>query len=94
LEALTITAGDLRLSTSCPSPKGTARLRRVSKDGDEGLRLDEGSPYWMEIQVFGLDGKPLKGLPRDGGWFEMKLPKKLLSDDVKGVTLGWIDFYR
>ncbi len=94
LESLNIAAGDLRLSTSCPSFKGTTRLYRVSKEGDEGLRLDKDSPYWMDIQVFGLDGKPIKGLPRDGGWFEMKLPKGLLGDQVKVVTLRWIDFYR
>ncbi|MBM4041158.1 MAG: hypothetical protein FJ290_21870 [Planctomycetes bacterium] len=94
LEALNIAAGDLRLSTSLPSYTGGTRLYRVSKEGDEGLKVDKDSPYWMDIQVFGLDGKPIKGLPRDGGWFEMRLPKGLLGDQVKVVTLRWIDFYR
>jgi hypothetical protein len=48
----------------------------------------------MDIRTFDAEGKPIKGLPPKGGWFEMKVPKGLLVDQTKVVTLGWIDFYR
>ena len=39
-------------------------------------------------------GKPVKGLPDKGGYFEIKLPKALLENQIKTLELGWIDFYR
>jgi hypothetical protein len=48
----------------------------------------------MEIQTLDADGKPVDGLPPDGGWFEMKLPAAWLTDPNASLTLSWIDFYR
>ena len=94
LESLTISGGDLRLAASVLSHSGNARLLHLPKDGTDGPQLDKSSPYWMDIQTLDAEGKPIKGLPRDGGWFEMRVPKALLVDQTKVVTLGWIDFYR
>jgi len=33
-------------------------------------------------------------LPGEGGWFAMAIPKAMLTDQAKTITLGWIDFYR
>ena len=51
-----------------------------------------GSPFWMEIKVFDAAGKPAKGLPGKDGYFEMAVPKALLTDKKLEVT--WIDFFR
>jgi hypothetical protein len=93
LEAFAITSGSLRLTTSVRSHDGTVNRLQVRKDNGE-LPVDKASPYWMDIQAFDAQGKPIKGLPKEGGWFEMTVPKGLLGDGAKAITLGWIDFYR
>ena len=72
----------------------TEAVLHLSKDGKEGSRLDKDSSYWMDIQAFDADGKPAKGLPGDGGWFEMSIPSPLLSGQTRTLTLAWVDFYR
>jgi len=94
LEAFAITSGDLRLTTSVRSHDGTVKRLQLWKDNEEAPPLNKTSPYWMDIQAFDAQGKPIKGLPKEGGWFEMTVPKGLLGDAAKAITLGWIDFYR
>jgi len=57
-----------------------------SGTGDVTLRaggqdVAKGSPNWMEIR-------------RGEGFFRMTLPKALLDDKAKTITVKWIDFYR
>lgn len=46
------------------------------------------------IRALDADGKPISGLPGQGGWFEIRLPQALLEGQPKSLKLGWIDFYR
>jgi len=46
----------------------------------------------IEIRALDAKGKPVEGLPGEGGYFEMILPKALL--DANSLTIDWIDFYR
>ncbi len=39
-------------------------------------------------------GKPTDELPGEGGWFELTVPKIVLADETKTLTLDWIDIYR
>lgn len=94
LESLTISCGEQHLSVSVLSHSGNTRLFRLPKGSGEGPQLDKASPYWMEIHTLDAEGKPTKGLPPKGGWFEMTVPKPLLKDEVKVLKLRWIDFYR
>jgi hypothetical protein len=48
----------------------------------------------MEIRVIGKDGKPVKTIPLNDSYFELKLPKALLEDNPMSITLNWDDFYR
>ncbi|MDZ7620139.1 MAG: hypothetical protein U1E05_24320 [Patescibacteria group bacterium] len=61
------------------------------EDGRE-VPVKEGSPYWTDILAFNAKGKPVEGLPEEGGFFEMVLPKALL--EAKPLTIDWVDFYR
>ena len=61
----------------------------MTEDGKEGER-EPGT----EIKVLDAAGKPVKGLPGKGGYFEIRLPKALLEGQPKSLELGWIDFYR
>jgi hypothetical protein len=44
--------------------------------------------------VLGATGKAITGLPGDGGYFEITLPKALLEGQPQSLELGWLDFYR
>ena len=48
----------------------------------------------MAIRMVGSDGKPAKGIPLKGGFFEMQLPRGFFEDNPKSITVNWIDFYR
>jgi hypothetical protein len=84
----------MKLSASVLSHSGHPRLPHLPKDGKEGPRLEKDSPYWMDIQALDADGKPVNGLPGNGGWFEMTIPRSLLGDQTRTLGLAWIDFYR
>jgi len=81
----------MTLKASVLSHSGHRRLLRLVDDGEEKA-VEEGSPDWTEIQVFDAKGEPVQGLPGEGGYFEMTLPKALL--EAESLTIDWIDFYR
>ena len=67
---------------------------RLWKDRNEDDRLDEKSPFWLDVRIVGGDGKPAKELPLKDRYFEVALPKALFEGSPKSITLNWIDFYR
>jgi hypothetical protein len=75
------------------SHSGHRRLLRLVEDGEENA-VEEGSPYWTEMQVFDAKSKPVEELLEEGGYFEMVLPQALLEAKPKSLTIGRIDFYR
>jgi hypothetical protein len=91
LENFKVSNGEVTLEASVSSQDGPARLW---KDGKEDLPLDSRSPYWMEIRRIGNDGRPTTTIPLEAGYFEINLPKALLEDNPKSITVSWIDFYR
>ena len=93
LEGLTISDGSVTIKASVLSHSGNRRLLRVVDDGQEKA-VEEGSPYGTEIKAFDSKGKPVQGLPEEGGYFEMVLPEALFEAKPKSLTIGWIDFYR
>jgi len=91
LENFKVTNGTITLEATVSSQDGKVRQW---KDGKEDSLLDAESPYWMEIRLVGKDGKPVKTIPLDGGYFELQLPKALFKNNPKSITVNWIDFYR
>lgn len=91
LENFKVTNGKITLESALSSQDGKVRLW---KDGKEGSPLDAKSPYWTEIRMFGHDGKSVKTIPLDDGYFEVQLPTALFEDNPKSITVNWIDFYR
>ena len=94
LESLHVTSGARRLDMSVLSHSGHRQLLHLRKDGREGPQLKESSPYWTKVDVFDAEGKPIQGLPKGGGYFQVTLPKALFDDNPKSIRLDWIDFYR
>jgi hypothetical protein len=95
LESLTIAADQVTLGVSVSSsPPHTARLH-VSRTGEQQERtIDRSSRYWTEVRVLNADGKSARGLPTEGGCFELQLPAELLARNPKAIEIRWIDFYR
>ena len=95
LESLTIAADQVTLGVSVSSsPPHTARLH-LSQAGQQGEKaIDRNSRYWTEVRVLEADGKPARGLPSEGGCFELQLPAQLLATNPKMIEIRWIDFYR
>lgn len=59
----------------------------------EDRRVEQDSPYGMEIKALDAKGNPIKGLPTSGGFFERTLPTALFERNPKSLALGWIDFF-
>ena len=89
LESFVASSGKIKLTGSVLSHSGNTKRLYLSEDGKEGER----GPG-TEIKVLDAAGEPVKGLPDEGGYFEIKLPKALLDGQPKSLELGWIDFYR
>ena len=93
LESFKVTGGKTTLGGSVSLQDGKA-VARLWTGGREDAPLDSESPYWMKVGFLGGDGKPAAGLPLEGGFFELPLPKALFEGQPKAVTVNWIDFYR
>lgn len=91
LENFVASNGNVTLHATVSNRDGKVRLW---KDGNKDLALDAKSPYWMEVRMFGGDGKPVKEIPLKDGYFEMKLPKAFFEGNPKSITVNWIDFFR
>ena len=93
LESLGVSNGKIELHASVLSHSRNPTLLSV-KEGDAVKKPEKGSAYWTEIQTFDAKGKPVQGLPEEGGYFEIQLPAAFFEAKPKSLTIGWIDFYR
>jgi hypothetical protein len=91
LESFKVSNGKVTLEAAVSSQDGQVRLW---KDGKEDSPLDFKSPYWTEIRMIGKKGRAETKIPLEDGYFEIQLPKALLEDNPKSITVNWIDFYR
>ncbi len=87
LESFAIFNGRIKLTGSVLSHSGNTKRLYLTEDGKE---KEPGT----DIKVLDAAGKPIKGLPGKGGYFEITLPKALLESQPKSLVLGWIDFHR
>jgi hypothetical protein len=95
LESLTIAADQVTLGVSVSSsPPHTARLHLSQTGQQQEKAIDRNSRYWTEARVLDANGKPARGLPSEGGCFELQLPAELLARNPKVIEIRWIDFYR
>ena len=67
---------------------------RIWKDFKEEMPLDAKSPYWINIQMVGADGKTGTQIPLKDGYFELRMPQAFFENNPKSITINWIDFYR
>ena len=93
LESFEITNGKVTIHAAASS-KDSEQQVRLWKDGQEDVPLDSESPYWMEVEITGGNGKPAEAGPLKDGCFEIMLPKALFEGNPRSFTVSWIDFYR
>jgi SAM-dependent methyltransferase len=93
LESLTVSNGQVELHGSVASHSGNPQQMSI-KQGDRETAVEQDTAYWAEIAVYDAQGNPVKGLPSDGGYFEVALPPALFELPPKSLTVHWIDFYR
>jgi len=93
LESFRAANGKTTLNAAVAVQDGKPKVR-LWKDGKEENRLDEKSPYWMDVRIVGSDGKPARQIPLKGGYFEITLPRAFFEGNPQAITLNWIDFYR
>jgi len=93
LERFAVSNGKTTLSGSVGSYGENAKRLHLSQ-GDEGKEVEKNSPYWTDIKIMGTDGKPSTDSPLKDGYFEIVVPKAMLGDQAKSLTISWIDFYR
>jgi len=91
LESFRVTNDKVKLELSVSSGDGKVRLWM---DGREDAPPDAESPFWMEVGMVGMDGKPVKGIPLQDGYIELRLPQAFFDGNPRSIALHWIDFYR
>jgi len=89
LESFAVSNGKIKLTGSVLSHSGETKRLYLTEIANGGER-EPGT----QINVFDAQGRPARGLPDKGGYFEIRLPKALLDGQPKSLELGWIDFYR
>ena len=83
------------VGVSVLSHSGNPRLLHLRRgDQPEGPELAKGDPGWTDVRAMDAKGTPTDGLPGEGGWFELTVPRVVLADESRTLTLDWIDFYR
>jgi len=87
LESFSVSCGRLNLTGAVASQSGNPKHVHLTEDGKE---KEPGT----EIKLLDAAGKPIKGLPGHGGYFEITLPKALLEGQPTSLTVAWIDFFR
>lgn len=93
LERFAISNGKATLSGSVASYGENAKRLHLSH-GDEEKEVEKNSPYWTQIKMLGVDGRPSTDYPLKNGYFEVAVPKAMFKDKPKTLTISWIDFYR
>ncbi len=95
LESLRLSGGGAALGISVLSHGGNTRLLHLAGRGEgEGPQLTPGDPGWTDVRAVDARGQPVAGLPGEGGWFELTVPKVLLPPVEDTLRLDWVDFYR
>lgn len=93
LESLTVGSEALALNVSVLSHGNNDVLQTLRRKGQTQTPPVPGdSEYRADLRVLDAEGKPVKGLPPKGGWFEIVLPKPLLEEAE--LQVQWIDFFR
>ena len=86
LEDLTLSSGGKSISGAVTGSK----IFTMKTGNQEEIRIDETSDDWPDVSI----RSSAKTIPIKDGYFEIRIPSTLLSDDDPQLRVSWIDFYR
>jgi hypothetical protein len=89
LESFKVSSGETTVEWKISSVSDNA-LSVILHQGKQDLQVSDASPYFGEVISVG----DKKTIPLNEGYFEVKLPTKLLETNPVEIKLSWIDFYR
>ena len=95
IENLTVTTGNLTISSSVPSHSGYVQRYSSFSDGEQtNYRVKENNPFWMPITIVNRKKPGRSVIPLEDGYFEVRIPDILLESNPEKLFIRWIDFYR
>jgi hypothetical protein len=89
LECLKLTSGDVAIEWSIAS-HGDSKPSISLHTSKGQTQLALGNPYFAPVEIVSKDPK----IPLQSGYFEVRLPAKMIATNPGSITLAWIDFYR
>lgn len=90
LESLSLVRDEVRLEWSVPSSgEPQSRATRRTPEGVE-QSIDSTHPDFASIRIVGA----ARQIPLKQGYFELRVPRKLLDGSPPTLRIQWIDFYR
>ena len=92
LEEFQLTYGGTVISASVSSRDSGSVIQSVASPEEGERPITPDSPSWLDIAIVSDPATPR--IPLDQGYFEITLPKGLLSAGDRSFSIQWIDFYR
>ncbi len=92
LESFRLSYEQTVITAAISSSDSRSILQEVSLPDSDTSPLTSGSPLWLDIRA--VSGQATPTIPLQQGYFEIRLPKQLLSDRQRSFAIRWIDFYR
>jgi hypothetical protein len=92
LESFRLSYEQTTITVAVSSSDSRSILQEVSSPDGGTSPLTFDSPLWLDIRAVSEQATPT--IPLQQGYFEIRLPKQLLSDRQRSFTIRWIDFYR
>jgi hypothetical protein len=92
LESFRLSYEQTAIAAAVSSGDSRSMLQEVSSPDGGTSPLTSDSPLWLDIRAVSAQATPT--IPLQEGYFEIRLPKGLLSDRQRSFTIRWIDFYR
>ncbi|MFO0816461.1 MAG: hypothetical protein U1A77_00885 [Pirellulales bacterium] len=90
LESLSLASDSIQLEWSVPSSgEPHSRVTRRLPSGAEQT-IDSTDPYFAAVRLVGEE----RQIPLKQGYFELRIPRKLLEGSARSLRIQWIDFYR
>ena len=92
LEEFQLTYGGTVISATVSSSDNRSIFQSLATPEESERPITPDNPSWLDIATVSDQAK--SRIPLDQGYFEITLPKGLLSARDRSFSIQWIDFYR
>jgi len=92
LEEFSLSYNETTITASVSSSDSRSVFQSVASPEEGERPITPDSPSWLDITIVSDQATP--HIPLDQGYFEITLPKGLLTEADSSFSIQWIDFYR